>query len=144
MSVRNGRGVDMAGKESETYGYLERLTALNPEKTLYETSIRDLWQLELITADGQIAGRVIRQVIEPKMYTIRYLIVYSVGNDRHILLPSNIITRISELGVYCSAELDQINDLPDFSDSLDRQIECTIHQTLNVVPYWEEESNVRP
>src|SRR5690606_2602828 len=57
---------------------------LDADETLFETSSREVWQSTLISADGVEVGPVIRQVIEPRMYTIRYLVVYDRSEERRV------------------------------------------------------------
>lgn len=122
---------------------MESIHAVNEEKTLYETAVKDLWQMRCKTLDGQTVGRVIRQVIEPQMYTIRYFVVYQPEADRHFLIPSNTIKDIAGDEVCCDLDIERIKALPAFKQRADRQYEETIYKTLGRKPYWVEEAAVR-
>lgn len=118
------------------------IRALNSSETLVELANRDLWQLELVTKNGCNLGRVIRQVVEPGMYTIRYFIVYNVAADRHILIPANSIIDITEDRVLCNLNEKDVAALPSFLQSVSRSYEEEIHTILAQTPYWVEEADV--
>ena len=67
-------------------------------------------------------GPVIRQVVEPRMYTIRYLVVYDLERERHILLPSNTIVDITEDRVHSSLTKGDVAELPSFRQSVSRRL----------------------
>lgn len=115
---------------------------LDAEKTLYETSSRDVWQSTLMTTDGVDVGPVIRQVIEPKVYTIRYLIVFDIRRGRHVLHPSNAIEDITEDRVFSSLNWHEIEHMPTFCNRLTRQFEQRLYDGLGRVPYWKEEEAI--
>lgn len=120
-----------------------RVIPLDPEQTLYETGSKEVWQSLLTTADGAEIGPVIRQVVEPRMYTIRYLVVHDLERERHILLPSNTIVDITEDRVYSSLTKSDIVELPAFQQSVSRSYETALYATLGRTPYWLEEEAAR-
>lgn len=113
---------------------------LDAEETLFETSSREVWQSTLVTMDGIEVGPVVRQVIEPRMYTIRYLIVYDVRRERHVLHPSNAIEEIEDRCVHSSLSGKEIESMPPFLHTLSRPYEQAIYECLGRTPYWQEES----
>lgn len=116
---------------------------LDPEETLFETGSREVWQSLLITEDGVEIGPVIRQVVEPRLFTIRYLVVYDVERERHILLPSNTIVDITENRVHASLSREAIRGLPEFHQQVNRSYEEALYQALGRTPYWLEEEAAR-
>lgn len=115
---------------------------INPDVTLLEVANRDLWQLELISRGDHVCGRIIRQLVEPSMYTIRYLIVYDRHSGHHIPVPANTIIDITEKGVFCNIGAVEFASLPNMSDPLSRTQEEQIHSILAQTPYWVEEASV--
>ncbi|NMB11422.1 MAG: hypothetical protein GX977_03950 [Firmicutes bacterium] len=114
---------------------------ISPDSTLLEVANRELWQLELISRGDCVCGRIIRQLVEPSMYTIRYLIVYDKRSGHHIPVPANTITDITEKGVFCDIDAVKFLSLPNLTDSLDRTQEEQIHSILAQTPYWIEEAS---
>lgn len=113
---------------------------LDPEATLYETGTREVWQSRLITADGQEIGPVIRQVVEPGMYTIRYFVVYDLKQDRHVLVPTNTVTDITPTQVHTNVSCDHIRQMPAFQREMTRGFEETVYDALDRTPHWVEEA----
>ncbi|MBI2914455.1 MAG: PRC-barrel domain-containing protein [Firmicutes bacterium] len=113
---------------------------LDPDKTLYEVGTRDLWQSEVLSQEGESVGRVIRQVIEPEMYTVRYLVIRTLPADRHVLIPSNTVTDITEEAVCCGLSKSEIERLPNFLQEMNRAYEEELYRTLNRKPHWVEEA----
>lgn len=116
-----------------------RARALDPEAKLFETATRDLWQHTVVASDGTPVGWVIRQVVEPRSYMIRYLIVYSSAEERHLLIPSNTIVDISEETVHCSLSRSAVRQLPTFVAAVDRTYEEAVYRAAQRTPYWVEE-----
>lgn len=117
---------------------------LDPDHTLYETGSREVWQSTLVTSDGQEIGPVIRQVIEPGMYTIRYFVVYDLARERHILVPSNTVIDIQDARVYCAMSATEIAGVPSFMQSLNRGYEQEVYAAAGRTPYWIEEAAITP
>lgn len=117
----------------------QSVNPLDADETLFETSSREVWQSTLISADGVEVGPVIRQVIEPRMYTIRYLVVYDRRMDRHVLHPSNAIVDITDQSVLSSLSWREIAMIPSFSQSVSREDEQALYDCLGRTPYWQEE-----
>lgn len=117
-----------------------KVHALDPDETLFETGTREVWQALLTTSDGEEIGPVVRQVIEPKMYTVRYLVVYDVVRERHVLVPSNTIVEIAEGRVHASLASRDVAQLPPFSQSVTRSFEEGLYQAVGRTPYWVEEA----
>lgn len=115
------------------------VTPLDPEKTLYEVGSKEVWQSLLTTADGHEIGPVIRQVVEPRMYTVRYLVVYDTGADRHVLVPSNTIVDITASRVHSSLTRHDVQEMPTFSHTVTRSYEEDIYQSVGRMPHWLEE-----
>lgn len=111
----------------------------NREKTLREIAVRDLWQKELISHDGTSVGHVVRQIIEPRLYTVRYLIVYASRPDRHYLVPADSIIDITDVGVFCNLTSSQLDGLPVFHFDMNRAFEERIYASVARTPYWIEE-----
>jgi len=116
---------------------------LDPDETLFETGSREVWQSLLVTQDGAEIGPVVRQVVEPRLYTIRYLVVYDLERDRHILLPSNTIVDITEDRVLSSLSRAQVAELPAFHQKVNRSYEEALYQAVGRTPYWLEEEAAR-
>lgn len=121
------------------HGARRTVKPLDPDATLYETAPREVWQSLLVTSDQHEVGPVVRQVIEPGMYTIRYFVVYDLPRQRHILLPSNSVVDIADGRVYCSLRLADVAALPAFSNTLDREYEKEVYEAAGRTPYWVEE-----
>jgi len=117
-----------------------RARALDPDERLFEIGSREVWQSLLTTADGREVGPVVRQVVEARMYTVRYLVVYDVEEERHLLLPSNTIVDITDSRVYSSLTREQIRLLPAFESRVSRSYEEQIYQAVGRTPYWVEEA----
>lgn len=115
---------------------------LDPDETLYEFGSREVWQSTLITSDHQEVGPVIRQVVEPGMYTIRYFVVYDMPRSRHILVPSNAVIDISDAKVYCSLSLAEVEAMPSFVRAMDRGYEQEVYEAAGRTPHWVEEQAV--
>lgn len=113
-----------------------------PDTALMEVGNRDLWQLELVGQDDYVCGRVIRQLVEPTMYTIRYIIVFDDRTGNHVPVPADAITEITEEAVYCSIDAASFLSLPALNYPLDRTQEEKIHATLARTPYWIAEAHV--
>ena len=73
------------------------------------------------------------------MYTIRYLVVYDLERERHILLPSNTIVDITEDRVHSSLTKCDVAELPSFRQSVSRDYETALYESLGRTPYWLEE-----
>ena len=108
------------------------------KRRLLETKTRDLWQLELVSADGHILGRVVRQIVEVDMYTIRYFIVYCADTGKHYIVPSDTIYAIEDDRVYTSLTRAHLTKLPDLSVPVE-DVEEEIYRIIGHRPYWEEE-----
>jgi len=113
---------------------------LDPDATLYETGTREVWQSRLVTSDGQEIGPVIRQVVEPGMYTIRYFVVYDLREDRHVLVPTNTVTDITSTHVHTNVTLEHIRQMPAFCHEMTRGFEETVYDALDRTPHWVEEA----
>ena len=66
---------------------------VDAEATLYEMGSRDVWQARFILSNGEEAGRVVRQIVEPELYTVRYLIVFLPEEGRRVLAPSRPVAK---------------------------------------------------
>ncbi len=113
-----------------------------PGESLREVGTRDLWQLALVSRDGHICGRVIRQMVELSMYTVRYLIVYDENSQRHIPIPANTIQEITTEAIFCNIDAHLLRSLPSLNYPFDRVQEEVIHKSLSLMPYWIEEAGV--
>ena len=116
---------------------------LDPDGKLYEIGSREVWQATLVTRDGAQVGPVVRQVVEPEMYTIRYFVVYDLPRGRHILLPSNTVVDIADGLVHCSLSLAEVAGMPDFAQVLDRRYEEEVYQAAKRTPHWIEEQRAQ-
>lgn len=126
----------------KTAGKQRTVTPLNPSQTLFETGSRDIWQLPFYSSDGCSYGVVIRQVIEPSMYTVRYLVIYSPEHERHIVVPASTLRDITPEAVISELTRAELDSLPSFQHSLSRSEEATLYKILNRTPYWIEEQEV--
>ena len=124
----------MAGKHNST------LVPLDPDATLYETGTREVWQARLVTCDGEEIGPVVRQIVEPRMYTIRYFVVYDLKADRHVLLPTNAVTDITATHVIAAVSGEHIRKAPAFGREMNRDFEELVYGALEKTPYWVEEA----
>lgn len=116
------------------------VTAVDPACTLYDVGTRDLWQVQVEARGGVPVGRVVRQIIEPRLYTVRYLIVFDPENGRRFLLPSNTITDIGAEGVVCNLDSALVALLPEFKATLERPDEEALYQAIGRTPHWVEEA----
>lgn len=110
------------------------------QSTLFEVQAREEWQSCLVTCDGQSGGVVVRKVIEPASYMIRYLIVYRPKENRHFLIPASTVSD-SEIGqIHCTLTQSEINRLLPYTfTQITRTLEQAVHATLDETPYWIEE-----
>lgn len=121
-------------------GRSPKVIPLNAEETLYETGTREVWQSIVTTAAGEEIGPVIRQVVEPGMYTIRYFVVFDLKRDRHILLPSNAVTDITESRVLVDVTRADVEKMPEFQHTMTRGLEEAVYDSLGQTPHWVEET----
>ena len=117
-------------------------TVCGTDTTLLEVANRDLWQSPLISRDGYQCGHVIRQLVEPSMCTIRYIIVYDEIADRHIPVPATTIRDITRDAVFCDAKATSLRSLPSLAYPFERAIEEQVHEVLAIPPYWVEEARL--
>ncbi|NLA58099.1 MAG: hypothetical protein GX855_04235 [Firmicutes bacterium] len=110
------------------------------DATLLEVGNREIWQLELVSRDQVSCGRVVRQLVEPQMYTIRYLIVYDAATGRRVPVPANAVTEITNEAVFCSIEATKLFSLPTLTQPLNRAQEEEIYGIIDQTPYWIEEA----
>ncbi|HET7560547.1 MAG TPA: PRC-barrel domain-containing protein [Limnochordia bacterium] len=115
-------------------------TPLDDAHRLYEFATRDLWQRPVLASDGRPFGTIIRQIIEPEMYTIRYLIVYDTLSGRHFLVPASAIVDIDTDGVKTDISPGAARHLPDFAAHLAKADEDAVYAALGRVPHWIEEA----
>ena len=116
---------------------------VNADGTLVEMSSRDVWQAELITRDEKSAGRVVREVVEPSMYTVRYLIVYRPEEERHVLLPATSVQDILAGAVACTLSAAEIGQLPTYGlTEITRCDEKAIYDAADRTPHWIEEAGL--
>lgn len=121
-------------------GIKATVVPLDPDATLYETGTREVWQSRLVTSDGREIGPVIRQVVEPGMYTIRYFVVYDLEQDRHVLVPANTVTDITSTHVHINVSAEHIRQIPPFRREMDRGFEESVYHALGRTPHWVEEA----
>lgn len=128
----------MQKRSDSRRGQSESVDALN-EGVLYEVGARDEWQAQLVTADGGYGGTVIRKVIEPASYLVRYLIVHHSQQGRHLLIPAGTIVG-GDLGeIYCSLERAVIDRLPTYTFlPITREFEQQVYDSVGMLPHWEE------
>ncbi|HHV93309.1 MAG TPA: hypothetical protein GXX47_02090 [Firmicutes bacterium] len=126
--MKNQRGTDATTKS---------FTA-NP--ALLEVGNREIWQLKLVTRDHIPCGRIVRQLVEPEMYTIRYLIVYDPETGRRVPLPANTVTEITNEAVFCNIDALKFLSLPNLNLPLSRAQEEEIYGIIEQTPYWVEEA----
>lgn len=115
------------------------VTVLDDDKKLYEIGSKEVWQLPLISSDGEVAGVVVRQVIEPLMYTVRYLVIFSPQQNRQFIIPANTLADITTEEVICNLTSQQLAKLPTFDQTLSPQQEQAVYEVLDRTPYWVEE-----
>ncbi|MCK9221526.1 MAG: hypothetical protein M0Q40_02705 [Limnochordia bacterium] len=109
------------------------------KRRLLETKNRDLWQSELVSAEGRVLGRIVRQIIEVDMYTIRYFIVYCQESGKHLIVPSDAVRDIEDNRVYTYVTQESLTKLPDLSRPVEN-VEEEIYRVIGRKPYWEEEA----
>ena len=119
-------------------------TVCTPYATLLEVGNKDLWQSALIRRAGYYCGYVIRQLVEPCMYTIRYIIVYDETSQRHIPIPASTIQDITPDAVFCNADAALLLSLPSLAYPFERTVEEQVHRMLSIPPYWVEEAQMNP
>jgi hypothetical protein len=127
--MQKSSGTDDAGKDTL-------------DVALLEVANRDLWQLDLVSRDDRVCGRVIRQLVEPSMCTIRYLIVYDKISEHHVPVPADTILEITEKAVFCDIDAAGFSLLPTLSCPFDRTKEEQVHAILSQTPYWVEEAEL--
>ncbi|HHT72551.1 MAG TPA: hypothetical protein GX008_02420 [Firmicutes bacterium] len=109
---------------------------VDEQQTLWEERNRDIWQLPIISDDGEYCGNVIAQIVEPQEYLVRYLVVFSKGEQKHYLLPSDTVERIDQV-VQCKVEAAYLRELPPFGRQISRQFEEEVYKAIGLTPYWE-------
>lgn len=121
------------------------VTPLDPLQTLFETGSREIWQLPFYSSDGYIYGVVTRQIIEPRMYTVRYLVVYSPEHGHHVVVPATALKDITAEAVISDLTRAELDSLPPFHQSLSRKEEAAVYEVINRTPYWiEEQESMTP
>ncbi|NMB45152.1 MAG: hypothetical protein GX998_01950 [Firmicutes bacterium] len=115
-----------------------------PDAALLEVSNRDLWQLELVSRDQHVCGHIIRQLVQPSMCTIRYVVVYDERSGHHVPVPADMITEITETAVFCNIDAVDFLALPTLTYPMERPHEELIHAILDQTPYWLEEAGMDP
>ncbi len=109
---------------------------VDEQQTLWEERNRDIWQLPIISRDGEYCGNVIAQIVEPQEYLVRYLVVFYKGQEKHYLLPSDTVERIDQV-VQCQVNAARLMELPPFHNQISRKLEEQIYQVVKRTPYWE-------
>jgi len=109
---------------------------IDEQQKLWQERNRDIWQLPIISGDGEYCGHVIAQIVEPQEYLVRYLVVFLKGEHKHYLLPSDTVEHIDQV-VQCQVEAAHLKRLPPFQSPLSRQLEEQIYQVVQRRPYWE-------
>lgn len=110
---------------------------VDEEKTLWEERSRDIWQLPIVSYDGEHCGNVIAQIVEPQECLVRYLVVFSHGQERHYLLPCETVAKIDQ-AVHCQATAANLRQLPSFPMRISRNLEWQVYKALDCTPYWEQ------
>lgn len=115
------------------------------EYKLYEIGARDEWQSVLVTSDGAIGGRVVRKVIEPASYMVRYLVVFRPDAEQHLLLPANTVVGAEWGEVHCRLPKGALDKLPPYRfEPITRKYEEQLYTCLGVTPHWVEEHAINP
>lgn len=113
---------------------------LDAEETLFVVGSKEVWQSRLVTSDGEEIGPVVRQVVEPQMYTIRYFVVYDLREDRHVLVPANTVTDITASEVQVDVSSLGVAQMPAFHHEMSRCLEKSIYDAIGRTPHWVEEA----
>ncbi|HEX6971221.1 MAG TPA: hypothetical protein VF234_03300 [Limnochordia bacterium] len=116
------------------------MTAVDPAATLFDMGTRDLWQVPVLSRSGALIGRVVRQIVEPRLYTVRYLVVFDAASGRRFLLPANTIVDVAEEGVLCNLDTREVQALPPAGPILDRPEEEALYKAIGRTPHWIEEA----
>lgn len=110
---------------------------------LYEIGARDEWQSSLITCDGQECGTVVRKVVEPASYMVRYLVVFRSDRDHHLLVPANTVIGFDLGEIHSTLTASKIDSLPPYGfDPITRTLEEHLYDTIGVTPHWVEEESL--
>lgn len=116
-----------------------------PGQALFEVAARDEWQSSLITRDGESGGVVVRKIVEPASYMVRYLVVYRTHEDRHLLVPASTVTQIDIGELHCTLGGSDIARLPVYTfTEVTRPDEQAVYDAIAGIPYWLEESAELP
>lgn len=118
----------------------DRLRPVNSEETLYEVASREIWQCDVVTADGALVGRAVREIVEPRAYLVRYIIVFDFTNGRRLLVPATLVTGVKEGTILCNLDAGEVPLLPEYQETLSREEELATYQNLARTPYWVEEA----
>lgn len=108
--------------------------------TLYEEVPREIWQCELVSSDGIALGRAVSQIVERRLWTVRYLVVYDPVRSLRLLLPATLIIGVEPGKILCSIAATEAALLPEYRGRLSRVEEVALYKALDRMPYWEEES----
>ncbi|MGI6083349.1 MAG: hypothetical protein ACOYEP_10795 [Limnochordia bacterium] len=114
---------------------------LNPAASLYEETPRDIWQCELCSSDGRSFGHAVAQIVERRLWTVRYLVVYDSARALRVLIPASLVMGVEPGRILCNITADEAGRLPEYKGYLSRVEEVSLHHLLKRVPYWEEESH---
>lgn len=115
------------------------------EEKLYEIGAREEWQSVLVTSDGAVGGRVVRKVIEPASYMVRYLVLFRPDPEGHLLLPANTIVGADWGEVHCRLPKGVIDRLPPYRfEPITRTFEEQLYSSIDVTPHWVEEHPFSP
>lgn len=113
---------------------------VNAAASLYEEVPREIWQCELLSSDGLTLGRAVCQIVERRLWTVRYIVVYDPARSLRLLLPATLVTGVEPGRILCSITATEATLLPEYHGHLSRVEELALYKALDRVPYWEEES----
>lgn len=117
---------------------------VNPEGTLYEEVSREIWQCRVVSIDDRVIGHAICQIVERRLCTVRYIIMYDPTQAKRLLLPATLVVGAEPGLILCDITSSEAELLPEYQESLSRLDELMIYQKLGRTPYWEEESGYPP
>lgn len=115
------------------------------QRRLYEIGARDEWQSLLLTSDGAVGGRVVRKVVEPASYMVRYLVLFRPEEEQHFLLPANTVIGADVGELYCRLPKGTLDQLPPYRfEPITRTYEEQLYTSIGVTPHWVEEIEPGP
>jgi len=125
-------------------GKKRMLVSVNDMATLYECPSREIWQCRILTSERICIGRAVQQIIEPRTYCVRYLVVYNPERQCRLLLPASLVQDAEPDSIICNISAQTAVHLQPYTVPLSREMEVLVHQAAGCRPYWADTEGIQP